>query len=129
MQLRDLAGRTGMVAYEWVAEQILTNCAAARNDTGRVPPRAARQGVLADAYQLPEPQAINLCCRAPLAHVAGDFAERSGSTTSARLAMRRQGSLHADAFHFLATASLYQQDRFGEHLPRPCGPGALGPDR
>jgi DNA-binding SARP family transcriptional activator/tetratricopeptide (TPR) repeat protein len=129
VQLRDLARTHGMVAYEWVAEQILTNCAAVRNDATEVRTRTARQGVLAAAYQLPEAQAINLSGRATLAHVAGDYAQAQALYDEAFASMRRQGSLHADGYHFLATASLLiSQNRFGEYLPQTRAThAALGP--
>ncbi|GIG51710.1 ATP-binding protein [Dactylosporangium siamense] len=129
VQLRDLARTHGMVAYEWVAEQMLTNCAAVRNDVTDVRTRTARQGLLATAYQLPEPQAINLSGRATLAHVAGEYAEAQRLYDESLAFMHRQGSLHADGFHFLATASvLISQDRFGELLPQTRAiQAALGP--
>ncbi|WP_327008607.1 AAA family ATPase [Dactylosporangium sp. NBC_01737] len=129
VQLRDLARAHDMVAYEWVAEQILTNCAAVRNDAEEVRTRTARQGVLAAAYQLPEPQAINLSGRATLAHVAGDYAEAQRLYDETLAFMRRQGSLHADGYHFLATASLYiSQNRLGELLPQTfAAQAAIGP--
>ncbi|MDG6108083.1 AAA family ATPase [Dactylosporangium aurantiacum] len=128
-QLRDLARAHGMVAYEWVAEQALTNCAAVRNDAVEVRARTARQGVLATAYQLPEPEAINLSGRAALAHIAGDYAEARRLYDEAYAVMRRQGSLHADGFHFIATSSLLiSRDRFGEHLAQTrAAQAALGP--
>ncbi|MET7423106.1 BTAD domain-containing putative transcriptional regulator [Dactylosporangium sp. NPDC005555] len=129
VRLSGLARAHGMVAYEWVAEQILTNCAAVRNEAADVRARVARQGVLADAYQLPEPQAIILSARATLAHVAGDYAESQRLYDETLAVMRRQGSLHADGYHFFATASLLiSQGRLGEHLARTRATrDALGP--
>ncbi|MEV0566364.1 BTAD domain-containing putative transcriptional regulator [Dactylosporangium sp. NPDC050588] len=128
-RLAELARAHDMVAYEWTAEQILANCAAAGNDAAGVRDRIARQGVLATAYQLPEPQAIILSARAMLAHVAGDYAEAQRLYDEALEHMRRQGSLHADGFHFLATASLLiSQGRFREYLAQTRATReALGP--
>ncbi|MEU0560883.1 BTAD domain-containing putative transcriptional regulator [Dactylosporangium sp. NPDC006015] len=128
-RLAELARAHDMVAYEWAAEQILANCAAAGNDAAGVRDRIARQGALATAYQLPEPQAIILSARAALAHVAGDYAEAQRLYDEALEYMRRQGSLHADGFHFLATASLLiSQGRFQEYLAQTrATQAALGP--
>ncbi|MFF5234191.1 BTAD domain-containing putative transcriptional regulator [Dactylosporangium sp. NPDC000521] len=128
-RLAELARAHDMVAYEWVAEQILTNCAAAANDAAGVRDRVERQGLLATAYQLPEPQAIIVSARAMLAHVAGDYAESQRLYDEAHEYMRRQGSLHADGFHFLATASLLiTQGRFAEYLTQTRATrAALGP--
>ncbi|MEV4137877.1 BTAD domain-containing putative transcriptional regulator [Dactylosporangium sp. NPDC049742] len=128
-RLAELARAHDMVAYEWAAEQILANCAAAGNDAAGVRDRIARQGALATAYQLPEPQAVILSARAALAHVAGDYAEAQRRYDEALEHMRRQGSLHADGFHFLATASLLiSQGRFQEYLAQTRATReALGP--
>jgi hypothetical protein len=117
IELRDLAERHGLVSYQWMAEQMLGNCAAATNRPADLRASVARQGVLARTYYLAEPFAINLAARAALAHVEGDFAAAQALYDECCDHMRRQGSLHSDAFHFLATATLLvSQGRVGEFV-------------
>ncbi|WP_433539037.1 BTAD domain-containing putative transcriptional regulator [Micromonospora sp. CA-249363] len=116
-ELRDLADEHGLVTWRWVAEQVVGHCAAALNDPQRLRASVARQGQLAETYQLKEAQVLHLCSLAVLAHVAGDFVAARRHYDEVAEQMRRQGSLHAEAFHYLAVATLLMsQGRFGEHV-------------
>ncbi|WP_433210212.1 ATP-binding protein [Dactylosporangium sp. CS-047395] len=103
LELRDLAAAHGLVAYRWLAEQMLGNAAAASNEADELRTSTARQGTLAATYHLPEPQSIHLAQRATLAHIEGDLAGSRALYDECLESMRRQGSLHGDAFHFFAT--------------------------
>ncbi|MEO3774773.1 BTAD domain-containing putative transcriptional regulator [Micromonospora sp. B9E7] len=117
LELRDLAEEHGLVTYRSVAEQALGHCAAALNEPDELRLSVARQGWLAETYQLNEAQTINLCSLGALAHVAGDFAAARRHYDQVAVQMRRQGSLHAEAFHYFSTGTLLiSQGRFGEHL-------------
>ncbi|MGC4869368.1 ATP-binding protein [Micromonospora sp. DT53] len=117
VELRDLADEHALVAYRSVAEQALGHCAAALNEPDELRLSVARQGWLAETYQLNEAQTINLCSLGALAHIAGDFAAARGHYDQVAVQMRRQGSLHAEAFHYFSTGTLLiSQGRFGEHL-------------
>ncbi|WP_433080093.1 BTAD domain-containing putative transcriptional regulator [Dactylosporangium sp. CA-052675] len=106
LELRALAAEHGFVAYQWLAEQQLGNCAAALNEPAEVRAAVARQGTIAAAYHLAEPFAVHLAARATLAHIEGDFAGARTLYDECREQMRRQGSLHGEGFHFIATFSL-----------------------
>ncbi|GAA3450487.1 BTAD domain-containing putative transcriptional regulator [Dactylosporangium matsuzakiense] len=106
LELRALAVEHGLVAYHWLAEQMLGNCAAAMNEPAQLWAAVARQGSIAAAYHLAEPQAITLAARATAAHIAGDLAGARAVYDECHEHMRRQGSLHGDAFHFFATFSV-----------------------
>jgi len=122
IELRDLAEQHDLVAYQWLAEQMLGNCAAVRNRPAELRASIASQGLLARAYQLAEPLAINLAGRAALAHTEGDFARAQALYDESVEQMRRQGSLHADSLWFVATYSLLMsQGRLGEFV----GPTAI----
>ncbi|UWP81618.1 AAA family ATPase [Dactylosporangium fulvum] len=129
LELRDLADRHHLVAYHWLAEQVLGNCAAALNEPGEMAASVARQWTIASSYHLHEPLAINLGAQAALAHIAGDFAAAHRGYDEMLDQMRRQGSLHAEGFRYLATASLLiSRHRFAEHLePTRSVRQALGP--
>ncbi|MEU4531873.1 BTAD domain-containing putative transcriptional regulator [Micromonospora ureilytica] len=117
LELRDLADEHGLVTYRSVAEQGLGHCAAALNEPDELRLSVARQGWLAETYQLNEAQTINLCSLGALAHIAGDFAAARRHYDQVAVQMRRQGSLHAEAFHYFSTGTLLiSQGRFGEHL-------------
>ncbi|MEU8421207.1 BTAD domain-containing putative transcriptional regulator [Micromonospora sp. NPDC048835] len=128
-ELLDLADEHGLVTYRSVAEQALGHCAAALNEPDELRLRVARQGWLAETYQLHEAQTINLCSLGALAHVAGDFAAARRHYDEVAVQMRRQGSLHAEAFHYFSTGTLLiSQGRFGEHLEATRRiRGSLGP--
>nr|WTA64591.1 AAA family ATPase [Micromonospora sp. NBC_00855] len=129
LELRDLADEHGLVTYRSVAEQALGHCAAALNEPDELRLSVARQGWLAETYQLNEAQTINLCSLGALAHVAGDFAAARRHYDQVAVQMRRQGSLHAEAFHYFSTGTLLiSQGRFGEHLEATLRiRGSLGP--
>ncbi|TDC40116.1 transcriptional regulator [Micromonospora sp. 15K316] len=117
LELRDLADEHGLVAYRWLAEQVIGQAAAALNEPAEVRASVARQGTMARAYQLNEAWAIHLSSRAGLAHVAGDFAAAQRYYAEAATEMRRQGSLHGDSLDYFAGAILLlSQRRLGEHL-------------
>jgi hypothetical protein len=128
IELRDLAARHGLVAYQWLAEQTLGNCAAARNRPAEVRASIAGQGGLARAYELAEPLAINLAGRAAIAHTEGDFARAQALYDESVEHMRRRGSPHAEGLHFVATYSLLMsQGRLGEFVgPTTAIRGVLG---
>ncbi|MBM0278491.1 hypothetical protein, partial [Micromonospora tarensis] len=116
LQLRDLADEHGLVSYLSVAEQVLGHCAAALNEPEELRVSVARHGWLTGTYQLHEGQVIHLCALGALAHVAGDFAAARQHYDEVAVQMRRQGSLHAEAFHYFSTGTLLiSQGRFGEH--------------
>ncbi|MEU8113896.1 BTAD domain-containing putative transcriptional regulator [Micromonospora sp. NPDC048947] len=129
LELRDLADAHGLVTYRSVAEQALGHCAAALNEPDELRLSVARQGWLAETYQLNEAQTINLCSLGALAHIAGDFAAARRHYDQVAVQMRRQGSLHAAAFHYFSTGTLLiSQGRFGEHLEATRRiRGSLGP--
>ncbi|MGC4758060.1 BTAD domain-containing putative transcriptional regulator [Micromonospora trifolii] len=129
LELRDLADEHGLVTYRSVAEQALGHCAAALNEPDELRLSVARQGRLAETYQLNEAQTINLCSLGALAHIAGDFAAARRHYDQVEVQMCRQGSLHAEAFHYFSTGTLLiSQGRFGEHLEATRRiRGSLGP--
>ncbi|MEV4825630.1 BTAD domain-containing putative transcriptional regulator [Micromonospora sp. NPDC049274] len=117
LELRDLADEHGLVSYQWVAEQVLGHAAAALNEPAELRASVARQGRLAQTYQLNEAQVLHLCSLAVLAHIAGDFEAARRHYDEVAAQMRRQGSLHAEAFHYFAVGTLLiSQGRFGEHV-------------
>ena len=61
---------------------------------------------LADEYRMAEPQAVQLCANAMLAHVEGRFGDARRHYAEAAVQMRRNGSLHADGFHGLARLTI-----------------------
>ncbi|WP_238010379.1 BTAD domain-containing putative transcriptional regulator [Dactylosporangium sp. AC04546] len=116
-ELRDLAEEHGLVSYQWLAEQIIGNCAAAANRPAEMRASVERQREIARTYQLNEAFAISISAQAALAHIVGDFAIARRLYDESYDLMRRQGSLHADGFHFLATSTLLlTQGRFAEQL-------------
>ncbi|WP_444543413.1 ATP-binding protein, partial [Micromonospora parathelypteridis] len=129
LELRALADKHGLVTYRWLAEQVLGQAAAALNEPDEVRVSVARQGTLAQAYQLHEAQAIHLSSLGALAHIGGDFGAARRHYDEVAEQMRRQGSLHAEAFHYFAVASLLiSQRRFAEHLePTRLAGELLGP--
>ncbi|WP_433124162.1 ATP-binding protein [Micromonospora sp. CA-240977] len=117
LELRDLADEHGLVIYRSVAEQVLGHSAAALNEPDDLRLSVARHGRLAETYQLNEAQTIHLCALGALAHVAGDFVAARRHYDEVAAQMRRQGSLHAEAFHYFSLGTLLiSQGRFGEHL-------------
>jgi DNA-binding SARP family transcriptional activator len=116
-ELGDLAGELNSATYGWFAEQVRGHAAAVLNDPATVRASVTRQETMARRYQLNEALAINLGSQGALAHVAGDFATAGWRYGESVELMRRQGSLHADAFEFFTTATvLISQGRLGEHV-------------
>ncbi|RKN16667.1 transcriptional regulator [Micromonospora musae] len=117
LELRDLADEHGLVAYRWLAEQVIGQAAAALNEPAEVRASVARQGAMARAYQLNEAWAIHLTSQGGLAHVAGDFALAQRYYDEAATEMRRQGSLHGESLDYFARAILLLgQGRLGDYL-------------
>ncbi|MFG2048987.1 ATP-binding protein [Micromonospora sp. NPDC048935] len=129
LELRDLAAEHALVTYRSVAEQALGHSAAALNEPDELRRSVARHGLLAETYQLNEAQTIHRCALAALAHVTGDFVAARRHYDEVAEQMRRQGSLHAAAFHFFSVGTLLiSQGRFGEHLEATRRiRGSLGP--
>ncbi|MFI7608082.1 BTAD domain-containing putative transcriptional regulator [Micromonospora sp. NPDC049366] len=116
-ELGELAYEHGLPTYDWLAEQVLCQTSAALNEPRAVRASVARQETLAAAYQLNDALVIALGARGALAHVCGDFGTAQRRYDESADLLRRQGSLHADAFHYFATASLLiSQGRLAEHL-------------
>ncbi|WBB68445.1 AAA family ATPase [Micromonospora sp. WMMD812] len=128
-ELRDLATTHGFVTYRWLAEQVLSQVAAALNQPDEVRASVDRQLAMADTYRLNEARVIGLGAEAALAHIAGDLVTAQRRYDESADRMRRQGSLHADAFHYFATATLLvTEGRMAEHLePSRLVRRALGP--
>jgi hypothetical protein len=61
---------------------------------------------LAGEYRMAEPQAVQLCADAMLAHIEGRFDEARRRYAEAAAQMRRNGSLHTDGFHGLARLTI-----------------------
>ncbi|MFK3979434.1 BTAD domain-containing putative transcriptional regulator [Micromonospora sp. NPDC050397] len=117
LELCDLADGHGLVTYQWIAEQVLGNIAGTSNQPDEVRASIDRQALLARTYQLKEALAIELCSRAALAHIAGDFATAQRLYHEAADGMRRQGSMHAAGLRYVGTATLLlSQRRFAELL-------------
>ena len=116
-ELGELATELNSATYGWFAEQVRGHAAAVLNEPATVRDSVTRQETMARRYQLSEALAINLGSQGALAHVAGDFAAARLHYAGSVELMRRQGSLHADAFEFFTAATLLiSQDRLGEHV-------------
>jgi ATP/maltotriose-dependent transcriptional regulator MalT len=116
-ELGELATELNSATYGWFAEQVRGHAAAVLDDPATVRDSVTRQETMARRYQLNEALAINLGSQGALAHVAGDFAAARLRYAESVELMRRQGSLHADAFEFFTTATLLiSQGRLGEHV-------------
>ncbi|MEV0214114.1 BTAD domain-containing putative transcriptional regulator [Micromonospora sp. NPDC050695] len=129
LELRNLADDHDLVTYRWFAEEVIGQSAAALNEPDGLRASLTRQGALAQAYQLSEAQVIHLSSLAAQAHVAGDLVAAEQRYAEVARQMRRQGSLHAEAFQFLATATLLiSQGRLAEHVePTRAARRILGP--
>ena len=101
-ELAGIGRRRGLPEYEWYAEYIAGTAAAVRGDVGELRRCLGTGQRLADQYRMAEPQAVQLCGHAMLAHVEGRFADARELYDQAAVQMRRNGSLHADGFHWLA---------------------------
>jgi hypothetical protein len=92
--------------YEWYAEYIAGTAAAVLGQPGELRRRLDAGQRLADEYRMAEPQAVQLCSEAMLAHVEGRFDDARRHYAEATGQMRRNGSLHADGFHRLARLTI-----------------------
>ena len=79
---------------------------------------------LADEYRMAEPQAVQLCSEAMLAHVEGRFDDARRHYAEATGQMRRNGSLHADGFHRLARLTIELSQAGGGGGGRAARPAA-----
>ena len=105
-ELGSIGHEHGLPEYEWYAEYIAGTAAAVLGQPGgtAAPARSGRR--LADEYRMAEPQAVQLCSEAMLAHVEGRFDDARRHYAEATGQMRRNGSLHADGFHGLARLTI-----------------------
>jgi len=105
-ELGPLGREHGLPEYEWYAEYIAGTAAAVlgRPEELRRHLDAGRR--LADEYRMAEPQAVQLCAEAMLAHIEGRFDDARRHYAEATEQMRRNGSLHADGFHGLARLTI-----------------------
>ncbi|MEO3748462.1 BTAD domain-containing putative transcriptional regulator [Plantactinospora sp. B5E13] len=116
-ELHDLATRHGLVTYHWLAEQALSQSAAALNQPEELHASIARQAATVSRYRLNEAMAVGLATQGALAHIAGDFGTAQRHYDETVEQMRRQGSLHVDPVRYYFTATLLiSQRRFGEYL-------------
>ncbi len=106
-ELAALGERRGQPAYQWYGEYIAGTAAAVRADPAELRRRLDRGQRLADQYRMSEPQAVQLCSDAMLAHIEGRFAQSRLRYAEAAAQMRRNGSLHADGFHGLALLTIH----------------------
>lgn len=128
-ELAGLADEHGFVVDRWYAELVLGNVAGVRNRPAALRAAIEWQGALARRHRLNEAQAIDIGARACLAHIGGDFDLARRLYDDASQHLYRQGSLHADAYRYITTATLLiSQGRFAEHLePARRLHAAMGP--
>ena len=105
-ELGQLGHEHGLPEYEWYAEYIAGTAAAVLGQPGELRRRLKTGQRLADEYRMAEPQAVQLCADAMLAHVEGRFEDARRHYAEAAVQMRRNGSLHADGFHGLARLTI-----------------------
>jgi ATP/maltotriose-dependent transcriptional regulator MalT len=105
-ELGRIGHEHGLPEYEWYAEYIAGTAAAVLGQPGELRRRLDTARRLADEYRMAEPQAVQLCSEAMLAHIEGRFDEAHRHYADAAAQMRRNGSLHADAFHGLARLTI-----------------------
>jgi len=114
-ELATLAETRGMPAYQWYAEYVTGSVAAARGDVAALRHSLDRELELARRYRMTEPEAVNLCTGAMLAHVEGRFADAERGYADATAQMLRNGSVHAAGFHALALLTVrISEDRIGQ---------------
>ena len=97
-ELGQLGHEHGLPEYEWYAEYIAGTAAAVLGQPGELRRRLKTGQRLADEYRMAEPQAVQLCADAMLARVEGRFEDARRHYAEAAVQMRRNGSLHAEAF-------------------------------
>ena len=105
-ELGQIGHQHGLPEYEWYAEYIAGTAAAVLGQPGELRRRLETGRRLADEYRMAEPQAVQLCADAMLAHVEGRFDDARRHYAEAAVQMRRNGSLHADGFHLLARLTI-----------------------
>ena len=105
-ELGQIGHEHGLPEYEWYAEYIAGTAAAVLGQPGELRRRLDSGRRLADEYRMAEPQAVQLCADAMLAHVEGRFDDARRHYAEAAAQMRRNGSLHADGFHGLARLTI-----------------------
>ena len=105
-ELGQIGHEHGLPEYEWYAEYIAGTAAAVLGQPGELRRRLHAGRRLADQYRMAEPQAVQLCADAMLAHVEGRFDDAHRHYTEAAAQMRRNGSLHADGFYGLARLTI-----------------------
>ncbi|HMH36719.1 MAG TPA: AAA family ATPase, partial [Streptosporangiaceae bacterium] len=105
-ELGSIGHEHGLPEYEWYAEYIAGTAAAVLGQPEELRRRLRTGQRLADEYRMSEPQAVQLCSVAMLAHVEGRFDDARRHYAEATGQMRRNGSLHADGFHGLAQLTI-----------------------
>ena len=105
-ELGHIGHEHGLPEYEWYAEYIAGTAAAVLGQPEELQRRLTTGQRLADEYRMAEPQAVQLCADAMLAHVEGRFEEARRHYAEAAVQMRRNGSLHAEGFHGLARLTI-----------------------
>jgi hypothetical protein len=105
-ELGSIGHEHGLPEYEWYAEYIAGTAAAVLGQPEELRRRLRTGQRLADEYRMSEPQAVQLCSEAMLAHVEGRFDDARRHYAEATGQMRRNGSLHADGFHGLAQLTI-----------------------
>jgi DNA-binding SARP family transcriptional activator len=105
-ELGQIGHEHGLPEYEWYAEYIAGTAAAVLGRPEELRRRLDSGRRLAGEYRMAEPQAVQLCADAMLAHIEGRFDESRRHYAEAAAQMRRNGSLHADGFHGLARLTI-----------------------
>ena len=105
-ELGRIGHEHGLPEYEWYAEYIAGTAAAVLGLPEELRRRLDSGRRLAGEYRMAEPEAVQLCADAMLAHIEGRFDEARHHYAEAAAQMRRNGSLHADGFHGLARLTI-----------------------
>jgi DNA-binding SARP family transcriptional activator len=95
-ELGQIGHEHGLPEYEWYAEYIAGTAAAVLGQPEELRRRLDAGRLLADEYRMAEPQAVQLCSEAMLAHIEGRFDDARRHYAEATGQMRRTGSMHAD---------------------------------
>lgn len=106
--------------YEWYAEYIAGTAAAVLGQPAELRGRLDAGRRLAAQYRMAEPHAVQLCADALLAHIEGRFADAHRLYTEAAAQMRRNGSLHADGFYYLAQLTVELSQGRPSRWPAGC---------
>ena len=83
-ELGQIGHEHGLPEYEWYAEYIAGTAAAVLGQPEELQRRLKTGQRLADEYRMAEPQAVQLCADAMLAHVEGRFDKARGHYAEAR---------------------------------------------